>query len=350
MPHISSRSPAVRRGAFLAALAAAGILAAGAATRPHYGGVLRVETREAIETADPPQTGPGMARLSGPFSITHWEAGRRAIFAADDNAPGGRPFLDSVEILMARPVREQSIDLRTGKADVVELGPNDLRDTSGSRKVWASMPVRVVALVFGARIEDARVREALALSVNRDAIHNVLLQRQGEISGALLPQWVSGYAFLFPAAPDLARAKALLAGLPGPVRAISLGVDRPATSLAGVADRIALNAHDAELTVSVISQPALADVRLVEMRISSGDPARALAELAVQLGLPEPSRTDSPEGLYAAERAMLEGFRVIPLFHLPDVYGASPRVKGGSGITPLGEWRFDRLWIEGGKP
>ncbi|HUE03890.1 MAG TPA: hypothetical protein VMR62_30330, partial [Bryobacteraceae bacterium] len=53
-----------------------------------------------------------------------------------------------------------------------------------------------------------------------------------------------------------------------------------------------------------------------------------------------------PEELYAAERALLEGFRVIPLFHLPDVYGASPRVKGGPVVTPLGEWRFDSLWLE----
>jgi hypothetical protein len=45
----------------------------------------------------------------------------------------------------------------------------------------------------------------------------------------------------------------------------------------------------------------------------------------------------------------LEGFRVIPLFHLPDVYGVSPRVKGGPGITPLGEWRFENLWLEGGR-
>ena len=31
------------------------------------------------------------------------------------------------------------------------------------------------------RIEDARVREAVALAVDRTAIHNVLLQRQGDV-------------------------------------------------------------------------------------------------------------------------------------------------------------------------
>jgi ABC-type oligopeptide transport system substrate-binding subunit len=50
--------------------------------------------------------------------------------------------------------------------------------------------------------------------------------------------------------------------------------------------------------------------------------------------------------MYTAERALLDGFRVIPLFHLPDLYGAGPRVRGGPVVTPLGEWRFDSLWVE----
>ena len=54
--------------------------------------------------------------------------------------------------------------------------------------------------------------------------------------------------------------------------------------------------------------------------------------------------------MYAAERSLLEGFRVIPLIHLPDIYGVSPRVKGGPGITPSGEWRFENLWLEGARP
>ena len=333
------------RNLALAALAAA---SAAAATRPHYGGTLRVEIRQSYETPDPPTTGYGMPDLARGFAITHWEAGRRAVYAADENAPGGRPFLDTVEIQMARPLRDQSVDLELGKTDVVELGPGELRRQPAGRKVWASAPVRLVALVFAPRVENARIREALALAVDRAAIHNVLLQRQGEVSAALLPQWLSGYAFLFPAAADAARARTLLAGIPAAVRAISLGVEDVA--LRPIAERIALNARDAGLAVSVVPQAAGAGARLVEVRIGSSDPALALAGIAVSLGLPEPPRAASPEALYAVERALLEGFRVIPLFHLPDVYGVNPRVKGRPGITPLGEWRFENLWVEGGRP
>jgi len=208
----------------------------------------------------------------------------------------------------------------------------------------SSAPVRLLALVFSPRVADARIREALALAIDRSAMHNVLLQRQGEISGALLPQWLSGYAFLFPTAADLGRARQLAGG----ARPMALGVSDPA--LRPIAERIALNARDATLRVSVTAQPENTDARLVELRIASSEPAKALAGLAAALGLPEPGRADTPEQAYTAERGMLEGFRVIPLIHLPDVYGVAAGVKGAPGVTPLGEWRFENLWLDGSRP
>ena len=312
---------------------------AAAATRPRYGGTLRVETREAIESADPPQAGPGMADLSVAFRVTRWESGRRAVFTADEDARGGRPFLDAVDVQMARPLRERAIEL--GRADLVELTPADLRRQPAGQRIWSSRPIRLVALAFAPRVNDARVREAMALAVDRTAIHNVLLQRQGEISGALLPQWISGYSFLFAAIPDLARARVLAGGArPLPLSA----ADRT------LADRIALNARDAGLTMSILPAPAPADVRLVEQRIVTSDPAMALASLAAAFDLPAPAPATGPEALYAAERGLLDGFRVVPLFHVPDLYTVGPRVKGGPGIGPLGEWRFENLWLEGGRP
>ncbi|MEI9971787.1 MAG: hypothetical protein WDO73_06870 [Ignavibacteriota bacterium] len=124
----------------LASLALAAI--ASAATRPHYGGTLRVEMRES------PPSPEAFGVLKG-FVLTTWEAGRRAVFTADENAPGGRPFLDTVDIQMARSLRDQSTDLELGKADMIELGPAELRRQPASRRVWSSSPVRLMALVFG---------------------------------------------------------------------------------------------------------------------------------------------------------------------------------------------------------
>jgi peptide/nickel transport system substrate-binding protein len=314
------------------------------ATRPRYGGILRVELHAPFESSDPPQSGPGMADLARGFSMTVWEGGRRAVFMADENAAGGRPFLDSIEIQLARPLREEALDLEVGKADLVELGPNEIRRAPAGRKTWSSQPVRVIALIFGPHVEDAHIREAMALAVDRATIWSVLLQRQGEVSAALLPQWLSGYAFVFSATADLSLARSLAAG----GRPLTLGVTDPA--LRTIADRILLNARDAGIALSIAPPGANADLRLMEARVPSSDAPRALAALAAAFGLPEPVHADTPEGLYAAERALLDEHRAIPLVHLPDVYGVAPRVKGGPGITPLGEWRFGDLWIEAPRP
>jgi hypothetical protein len=266
------------------------------------------------------------------------------VFTADENAPGGRPFLDNVDIQLTRPLRDQSVDLELGKADVVELGLAELRRQAAGRRPWSSSPVRLMALVFGPRVTDARVREALALAVDRGAIHSVLLQKQGEISGALLPQWITGYAFVFGATADVAKAQALVASLAPADRTLSLAVDDAANR--SIADRIQLNARDVHLTVSIVPATANADVRLVETRIPSADALHALASVATSFGLNEPAPARNPEDQYLAERALLDGYRVIPLCHLPDVYGAGPRVQGGPVIDQLGEWRFDSLWLE----
>lgn len=319
-----------------------------AATRPHYGGTLHVELRQAIEGADPPQNGPGIGDLFGAFAISRWETGHHAVFNAEENAAGGRPFLDTIEIDMGRGAREQMADLNLGRADIVQLGPGEAPRAQTGRKIWQSSPVHVVALVFQPRVDDARVREALAFSIDRDAIHRVLLQRQGEVSGALLPQWLSGFAFLFSTAVDLNRARGLMGGVPAPGRMLSMTVEDSA--LRSIADRIVLNARDAGIAITMAAPGGSADVKLTEARVASTDPARALAALAVGLGQAEPPRADTPEALYLAERSLLEGYRVIPLFHLPDVYLVGPRVKGSPAITPLGEWRFENLWLESGRP
>jgi hypothetical protein len=337
--------PLFRASNIALALLICGALCAVSATRPRYGGILRVELHAPFEISDPPRDGTGMVDLArGGFSPTLWEGGRRAVFAADENAAGGRPFLDGIEIQLARPLREQSLDLELGKADLVELGPNELRRLPAARRTWSSQPVRIVALVFSPRMEDTRVREALALAVDRATIWSVLLQRQGEVSAALLPQWLSGYAFVFPAAQDLARARGLAAG----GHAITLSVTDP--SLRAIADRILLNARDAGVALSVAAPGASADVRLTETRIRSSEAARSLASVAAAFGLPEPARADTPESAYLAEKALLDGARVIPLVHLPDSYGVAARVKGAPGISPLGEWRFGDLWIEAPRP
>jgi hypothetical protein len=85
---------------------------------------------------------------------------------------------------------------------------------------------------------------------------------------------------------------------------------------------------------------------MVRAVLPSPDPATALVEAARQLGLPQPgfpatrgnSLDDhSLEDLYQAERSLLDGYAVIPLFHLPVASAGSARVRGWEPDR-LGEW------------
>jgi hypothetical protein len=177
----------------------------------------------------------------------------------------------------------------------------------------------------------SRYREALALSIDRAAIHNVLLQKQGEISGALLPQWLSGHAFLFASRRDLARARQLAT----PPQTLSFAYDRQSPHLRGVAERIVLNAAEANITLRATSADP-PDVRLIALPVTSGDAKQAIDDMAVFLKAPP---TAPGQELYEAERALLQATAVIPLFHLPRAYQVSSKVQDWSG-------QLADVWIE----
>jgi peptide/nickel transport system substrate-binding protein len=286
---------------------------------------------------------------TGPYRLAEFQAGRRAVFAANDDYWGGRPFLDSIRVEMGRGYRDQVMDLDLGRADVIEIAPDQARRAiQEGRRMALSAPVDLVALQFvpgRAATEDVHLREAVALAIDRAAINNVLLQRQGEPTGALLPQWLSGYAFLFPAAADLARARELR---PSSYAGLTLAYD-PADPLARVlAERVALNARDAGIVMQVAASPQAADARIARFRIESSDPAAALAGLASALDpaeLPRISGAASPEALYAAERGLLDDFRIVPLVDIPDIYALGATVRNWDEAR-AGGWPLSAVWIE----
>ena len=181
------------------------------------------------------------------------------------------------------------------------------------------------------------------------------LQRQGEIAGGLLPGWLSGYAFLFSKVHDPARARQLVARMEHPVPALALSYDALDPLARDIAERIAVDAREAGITLQVSTAPARSDLRLVRIRPGSLQPAAALADLAAFFHLSESVNLlprSTHEALYHAERALLEDFRVIPLFHLPELYALSPRVKTWTqpGVSKSGEWNLEDVWIDVEKP
>ena len=275
---------------------------------------------------------------TGPFRVTAWEPGRRLSLAAVEDYWGGRPFLDSVVINLsaARVV-----------SDIFEIPFATSHRVLPERvRIWTSPPHELVALVAD-RVQP-EVWEALALSIDRAPIVNVLAQRKAEAAFGLLPQWLSGYAFLFLAPTDIARAKDMVSRLRlSPLTLTYAANDGFARS---VAERVAVNARDA----GIMLQPAPAaggNLRLIRWPLESPAAAAELSRLADLLGLGDrassldPAR---PETMYAAERALLEAQRVIPVCYLPDVYGIAPRVHNWDAAQKTGAFalHLESVWVD----
>jgi ABC-type transport system substrate-binding protein len=274
---------------------------------------------------------------TGPFLVAEWQPGKRLKLAANEESWAGRPFVDGVEIEFGKSLRDQAIALELDKTDLIETAPqaaNGLqrRGTSSS----SSLPVELLALIFSAnsKAQDARLREALALAIDRKPIQSVLLKGAGEPAAGILPNWMTGYSTVFSSQANPQRARALLAGSRQPALNLSYDPRDPHAQL--IAERIVLNAREVGLTVQV-SLSGAEDIRLVRAALPSPDPATSLVEAARQLGLQQPGfpapRGNSLEDLYQAERSLLDGYAVVPLFHLPVASAASARVR---------DWEPDR--------
>ena len=139
-------------------------------------------------------------------------------------------------------------------------------------------------------------------------MNRVILQGGGEPAGGLLPDWLTGYGFLFQENANLTRAQQLRAEVPQ-TTLWSLGFDGSDSLLRVLAERTILNASDAGLRLQITNQGA-PDIRLLRVPLGSLDPHVALAQMARSLGLPPPKfLSSSMDGLYHAENAILRSQR-----------------------------------------
>ena len=377
---ILSRRLAAISAATLFLLAA---LPASTARRPRRGGTLRVEIGAAVTSLDAAvaaasaEEAAAKAQIEaliydhrnpdgtfsdpGPFRIAEWEPGKHATFAANEDYPGGRPFVDAIEIQMGRAAKDRLVDLEVNKIDFAEIPPEQVRRAAerGTR-VSTSQPDELVALVFIAgrpAANDARAREAIANSIDRAAIVDFILQKEGEAAGGLLPQWSSGTAFLFTTAPDAKHAKELWSQI-APSPKIVLGYDSGDPQEQAIAERIVVNAREAGIgmTLQAVSSAAPADAtvdaRLVRMTMASRLPRAALANFAGVLdplaGLNDDPLADpaSPEQIYEYERSIVRSFSVVPIAWVPKVYGLSARVRDWKAPAPGETWPLADVWLD----
>jgi ABC-type transport system substrate-binding protein len=317
---------------------------------------------------------------SGPYKLSEWQSGQRALFSANEDYWNGRSFPDSIEMVMGASLREQLVQRQLAPYSAAELMLDQFRtleQSQGSQNVLFSRPGDLLVLVFsqpdGApapgrptrKPVDPRVREALSASLDRVTISNALLQRKGLPASGLLPQWLTGYEFLFTIPADRDRARKLVAeAAPGARLApVTIAYDSADPVAELVAQRIALDAGQAGLNVRAnpeahvntkAGQASLSvDAILLRLPLPSLETSVALATLAASLGLDADSGSailgsGRPEELYEIEHKMLENFRAIPVARLPQAVWLSGTTHSWQQM-PAGAWDLDQLWVEGAR-
>jgi peptide/nickel transport system substrate-binding protein len=279
---------------------------------------------DAVDNKAPPGSmGTGPFALASPFNPQSLE------LTANDGYWGGRPFVDKIEIATGRSIRDQWLDLSLGRADVVEVPAEDLRQAQQQRLTLVESPaVELLALQISetGALANPMLRSSITEAVDRSKLFNVIFQKQGEITASLLPQELTGYAFLFPSDRDLNKAHELRGGLPCPPLVLSYE-GQGALQLA--AQRIALNLGEAGFEVQAVAQkaPQHADMTLRLLPLVGADPAAAMEILLRAAGEQVPIADQTAIGLYHAERDYLARNTLVPLLDLPRAYAIGPAVR-----------------------
>src|SRR5262249_35322191 len=258
----------------------------------------------------------------------------------------------------------QVADLEGGRADVITVRATDVRRlTRRGLRAEASRPLELLALIFEPhRASDPAIalRRTLAATINRDAICAVVLQGQAAPARSILPDWLSGYARVVAPADGPTLPASALAALPVEQRTILVRVDPADAVTQAIGERLAVDAREAGFVVKIQAPVGLApraDARLVRLALPATTADRAFAEAAARLSARGSPPVNLPAGTalestYRAEQALVDRLIVVPVVHLPQLYGVSERV--GASLHPIaraiGGWDLADLWLQGGRP
>jgi peptide/nickel transport system substrate-binding protein len=268
---------------------------------------------------------PSQPTGTGPFQVVS-AGGNTVTLAANENCWQGRPFADQVVITAHRAVHDQWLDLGVGRADVVEVPAESMRQAQQQRLTMvASPPVMLLALEVSESgpLANPMLRTAIAHAIDRGALYSVIFQKQGVVTASLLPESLTGYSFLFPADRDLSKANEARGGLNPPPLTLKADGDG---ALQLTAQRLALNLREAGFNMEPAGNAQHADLVLTELPVIGSDAAGALATLLENTGQAPSVATRDPEALYRAEHDFLDLHTVVPLLDLPRAWAIGPRV------------------------
>ncbi|MGH7319341.1 MAG: ABC transporter substrate-binding protein [Candidatus Rokuibacteriota bacterium] len=157
---------------------------------------------------------------TGPFKFVHWKRGQEVRLAANKEYWGDGPFVDEVAMLIV-PSYDTAVSMyEANELDLVELeviaGRRVLRDPRFKEQLLLVPAAQIRYLGMNqalyAPFKDKRVREAICLTIDREAMVKGLYGGAAALLHGQITPGVAGYnPALRPIKYDAARAKQLMA-------------------------------------------------------------------------------------------------------------------------------------------
>ncbi len=157
---------------------------------------------------------------TGPFRLEEWQHNARLVLARNERYYGERPRLGQVVLLMGSSARSPLSLYEQGKIDFTEVGTSAVArleyegsPLAGELRVTPELSLDYVGFqVEMSPFDDAKVRQALTMAVDRAKIARVTFEGRLEQAQGILPPGMPGYDETLQGLPyDPARARELLA-------------------------------------------------------------------------------------------------------------------------------------------
>lgn len=132
---------------------------------------------------------------NGPFRFVSHSPNREWVFEANSNYPaalGGRPYLDRVVFRIIPEPNTLIAELLTGSVDFANPPPEQAQRIaeSGSARIFSYSDRAFVPIIWNSRrpfFRDPRVRRALTMAIDRNAIIDGVLHGYGKVSNSTVP-------------------------------------------------------------------------------------------------------------------------------------------------------------------
>ena len=161
---------------------------------------------------------------SGPYRLQAWSHGVSSVLVANDGYWRGKPPFRTATFRAVPDEATRVADLRAGSVDIArQLTPDDAEALKGDPRlqVLAGPTERIGYLFVNAQwgpTKDVRVRQAIAMAIDRDSIISALLQGYAKPVNIMTTPANFGYVpdiKAWPYDPDRARAMIKAAGVAG---------------------------------------------------------------------------------------------------------------------------------------